>query len=453
MERTKVIFGHLNKCANESAGSGSGVSCSVPWPVPRQCSAALSGAAGVVNRQDDVVIVSARRTALCKAKRGQFKDTLPDDLLSAVFTAVIEETGLEPSLIGDICVGNVLQPGSAATIGRLAQFFSGITEDVPLSAVNRQCSSGLQACANITAGIKAGYYEIGLAAGVESMSLNSMQGIPPGFAVNPRVMEVDKAQQCLMPMGLTSENIAEQYGISREQQDQLAVDSHLKAANAQKNGYFVAEIVPVTTMLQDKDGNENKITVVEDDGIRAGTSMEGLSRLRTVFKEDGTTTAGNSSQMTDGASAVLLASRCAAARHGLPVLGVMRAYAVVGCPPDIMGIGPAVAIPEALQKAGLSIDDIDIFEINEAFASQAVYCVEKLGIPWHKVNPNGGAVAIGHPLGCTGARQVTTLLHELKRRGKRSFGVVSMCIGTGMGAAAVLEYPGINSKVATTTKS
>lgn len=182
--------------------------------------------------------------------------------------------------------------------------------------------------------------------------------------------------------------------------------------------------------------------MAQDEGIRPGTTMEGLAKLKPAFKDGGSTTAGNSSQVSDGAAAVLLARRAKAEELGLPILGVLRAYAVVGVPPDIMGIGPAYAIPAALQQAGLTVKDVDIFEINEAFASQAVYCVEKLGIPPEKVNPLGGAVALGHPLGCTGARQVVTLLNELKRRGKRAYGVVSMCIGTGMGAAAVFEYPG-----------
>ncbi|XP_007437964.2 3-ketoacyl-CoA thiolase A, peroxisomal-like, partial [Python bivittatus] len=215
-----------------------------------------------------------------------------------------------------------------------------------------------------------------------------------------------------------------------------------RAVQAQKLGWFKNEIVPVTTTFTDDQGTEKTITVLQDEGIRPNTSLEGLAKLKPAFKEGGTSTAGNSSQVSDGAAAVLLARRSAAAQLGLPVLGVLKSYAVVGVPPDVMGIGPAYAIPVALKKAGLTVDDIDVFEINEAFASQAVYCVEKLSIPMEKVNPLGGAIALGHPLGCTGARQVVTLLNELKRRGKRGYGVVSMCIGTGMGAAAVFEYPG-----------
>jgi len=258
------------------------------------------------------------------------------------------------------------------------------------------------------------------------------------MGINPAVFENDKAQQCLIPMGSTSENVAAKFGITREQQDALACSSHAKATVAQKNGWFDAEIVPVTTTIVDKNGDEKEITVTKDDGVRPTTSMESLAKMRPAFSEDGTTTAGNSSQVSDGAAAVLVASRAAAKKHGLPILGTFKAFSVVGCPPDIMGIGPAIAIPEVLKQAGKSIADVDIFEINEAFASQATYCVQKLGVPMDKLNPKGGAIAFGHPLGCTGARQVGTLLHELKRTGKKT-GVISMCIGTGMGAAAYLE--------------
>ncbi|NWH52159.1 THIKA thiolase, partial [Fregata magnificens] len=277
--------------------------------------------------------------------------------------------------------------------------------------------------------------------------------------ISSSMMENSKARDCLIPMGITSENVAEKFGVSRKKQDAFALASQqkclapskssstsnnlpLRAAKAQQMGLFKTEIVPVKTTVLDNQGNQKTITVHQDEGIRPSTTLEGLAKLKPAFKEDGSTTAGNASQVSDGAAAVLLAKRSKAAQLGLPVLGVLRSFAVVGVPPDIMGIGPAYAIPVAVEKAGLTLNDIDIYEINEAFASQAVYCVEKLGIPMEKVNPLGGAIALGHPLGCTGARQVVTLLNELKRRGKRAYGVVSMCIGTGMGAAAVFEYPG-----------
>ncbi|NXB23496.1 THIKB thiolase, partial [Rhagologus leucostigma] len=288
------------------------------------------------------------------------------------------------------------------------------------------------------------------------MSLRSANN--PGD-ISSSMVDNPKARDCLIPMGITSENVAEKFGVSRKKQDAFALASQQKecpacfsiqrslpmaggAAKAQQMGLFKTEIVPVKTTVADNDGNKKTITVHQDEGIRPSTTLEGLAKLKPAFKEDGSTTAGNASQVSDGAAAVLLAKRSKAAQLGLPVLGVLRSFAVVGVPPDVMGIGPAYAIPVAVEKAGLTLNDIDIYEINEAFASQAVYCVEKLGIPMEKVNPLGGAIALGHPLGCTGARQVVTLLNELKRRGKRAYGVVSMCIGTGMGAAAVFEYPG-----------
>ncbi|XP_058879365.1 3-ketoacyl-CoA thiolase B, peroxisomal-like [Acipenser ruthenus] len=424
MHRAKIVFGHLTQCpAAARPNSVQRAECkSFPRASP-----------------DDIVVVHGLRTAIGKAKRGAFKDTTPDELLSAVMTAVLNDVNLSPARLGDICVGNVLQPGAGALMVRVAQFLSGIPESVPIYTVNRMCSSGLQALFNVAGSIRNGSYDIGLACGVESMSLRSPGN--PGD-VSSRLMDNEKARDCLIPMGITSENVAERFGVSRQKQDAFAVSSQQKAEKAQKLGLFAQEIVPVSTKFVDSEGNETRITVTQDDGIRAGTTLEGLAKLRPAFKENGSTTAGNASQVSDGAAAVLVARRSAAQQLGLPVLGVLRASAVVGVPPDVMGIGPAYAIPIALQQAGLTVDDIDVFEINEAFASQALYCVEKLGIPLDKLNPSGGAIALGHPLGCTGARQVVTLLNELKRRGRRAYGVVSMCIGTGMGAAAVFEYPG-----------
>ncbi|XP_051833984.1 3-ketoacyl-CoA thiolase, peroxisomal [Antechinus flavipes] len=429
MKRLQVVLGHLSGRPDSGPGSGlMAAPCSGPAPATFSRPSA-----------DDVVVVHGRRTAIAKAGRGGFKDTTPDELLAAVLTAVLRDVGLPPGELGDICVGNVLQPGAGAVMARIAQFLSDIPETVPLSAVNRQCSSGLQAVINIAGGIRQGSYDIGLACGVESMSLAD-RGNPGN--ITSRLVDNTKARDCLIPMGITSENVAERFGISREKQDAFALASQKKAARAQSQGCFRAEIVPVTTTIQDDKGSEKPVTVAQDEGIRTGTTLEGLAKLKPAFRKDGSTTAGNSSQVSDGAAAILLARRARAEQLGLPILGILRSYAVVGVPPDIMGIGPAYAIPAALQKSGLTVDDVDVFEINEAFASQAAYCVEKLGIPPEKVNPLGGAIALGHPLGCTGTRQVITLLNELKRRGKRAYGVVSMCIGTGMGAAAVFEYPG-----------
>ncbi|XP_068582659.1 3-ketoacyl-CoA thiolase B, peroxisomal-like [Cebidichthys violaceus] len=424
MHRLKIISGHLST----SGSSG----CT------RDLGATECGSAGS-SSPEDVVVVHGRRTAIGKAKRGAFKDTTPDELLSAVMTAVLADVGLSPDKLGDVCVGNVLQPGAGALMARVAHFLSGFPETVPTYTVNRLCSSGLQAVFNIAGAIRSRSIDLGLACGVESMSLRET-GVPGDLS--SRLMDVDKARDCIIPMGITSENVAERFGVSREKQDAFALSSQQKAARAQSARLFQQEIVPVTTRCVDDQGNERVAAVSEDDGIRAGTTLAGLSKLRPAFKPGGSTTAGNSSQVSDGAAAVLIGRRSAVEVLGLPVMGVLRASAVVGVPPDVMGIGPAFAIPAALKQAGLTVADIDVFEINEAFASQAVYCVEKLGIPLEKVNPNGGAIALGHPLGCTGARQVVTLLNELRRRGRRAYGVVSMCIGTGMGAAAVFEYPG-----------
>lgn len=391
---------------------------------------------------DDVVIVASLRTPLTKAKRGGLKDTDAVDLLATVFKGVIERTGVEPGDIGDIVVGSVLGPSSQrANEARIASFFAGIPEHVPVRTVNRQCSSGLQAIADVAAAISAGFYSVGLAAGVETMSLNPMawEG-----GINSRIENFPGAQGCMLPMGVTSENVAAKFNVSRRTQDEFAVRSHKKAAAAQAAGKFKDEIVPVSTKVVDpKTGAETPVVVSADDGIRGSTTAEGLSQLRAVFRKDGTTTAGNSSQVTDGAAAALLMTRREAVRRGLPILGIFRSFAAVGVDPSIMGVGPAAAIPVALEKAGLTVDDIDVYEINEAFASQAYYSITKLGIDESKVNPNGGAIALGHPLGATGCRATATLLHEMKRRGKAArYGVVSMCIGSGMGAAAVFEVGG-----------
>uniref|UniRef100_A0A2N9H757 acetyl-CoA C-acyltransferase n=1 Tax=Fagus sylvatica TaxID=28930 RepID=A0A2N9H757_FAGSY len=388
---------------------------------------------------DDVVIVAAYRTPICKAKRGSFKDTYPDDLLAPVLKALIEKTNVNPSEVGDIVVGSVLAPGSQrASECRMAAFYAGFPETVPIRTVNRQCSSGLQAVADVASAIRAGFYDIGIGAGLESMTANPMawEG-----SVNPKVKAFEQAQNCLLPMGITSENVAHRFGVTRQEQDQAAVESHRRAAAATASGKFKNEIIPVPTKIVDpKTGDEKPVTISIDDGIRPNASLSDLAKLKAVFKKDGSTTAGNSSQVSDGAGAVLLMKRSLAVQKGLPILGVFRTFAAVGVDPAIMGVGPAVAIPAAVKAAGLELDDIDLFEINEAFASQFVYCRKKLGLDPEKVNVNGGAMALGHPLGATGARCVATLLHEMKRRGKDCrFGVISMCIGTGMGAAAVFE--------------
>ncbi|CAA3003349.1 3-ketoacyl- thiolase 2, peroxisomal [Olea europaea subsp. europaea] len=412
-------------------------------PVKTKASVCSAGDSAAYHRTsvfgDDVVIVAAYRTALCKSKRGGFKDTYPDDLLAPVLRTLIEKTNVNPSEVGDIVVGTVLAPGSQrASECRMAAFYAGFPETVPVRTVNRQCSSGLQAVADVAAAIKAGFYDIGIGAGLESMTANPMAWEGD---VNPRVKSMEQAQNCLLPMGVTSENVARRFGVTRQEQDQAAVESHRKAAAATASGKFKEEIVPVKTKIVDpKTGDEKPVTISVDDGIRPNTTVADLAKLKPVFKKDGSTTAGNSSQVSDGAGAVLLMKRSVAVQKGLQILGVFRSFAAVGVDPAIMGVGPAVAIPAAVKSAGLELDDIDLFEINEAFASQFVYCRKKLELDPEKINVNGGAMAIGHPLGATGARCVATLLHEMKRRGKDCrFGVISMCIGTGMGAAAVFE--------------
>uniref|UniRef100_A0A8C2N1Y4 acetyl-CoA C-acetyltransferase n=1 Tax=Cricetulus griseus TaxID=10029 RepID=A0A8C2N1Y4_CRIGR len=317
MHRLQVVLGHLAG-RPESSSALQAAPCSAGFP---QASAS------------DVVVVHGRRTPIGRAGRGGFKDTTPDELLSAVLTAVLQDVRLK-----FLSTGNVLQPGAGAIMARIAQFLSDIPETVPLSTINRQCSSGLQAVANI-----AGARE------VESMSL-SERGNPGN--VSSRLLENEKARDCLIPMGITSENVAEQFGISRQKQDAFALASQQKAARAQSRGCFRAEIVPVTTTILDDKGNKKTVTVSQDEGVRPSTTMEGLAKLKPAFKDGGSTTAGNSSQVSDGAAAVLLARRSKAEELGLPILGVLRSYAVVGVPPDIMGIGPAYAIPAALQKAG-----------------------------------------------------------------------------------------------------
>ncbi|GLT72923.1 hypothetical protein SLA2020_448170 [Shorea laevis] len=424
INRQRVLLEHLRP-SSSVYGSDSSISAS----------ACLAGDSAAYHRTavfgDDVVVVAAYRTPICKAKRGGFKDTYPDDLLAPVLKALIEKTNLNPSEVGDIVVGTVLAPGSQrASECRMAAFYAGFPETVPVRTVNRQCSSGLQAVADVAAAIRAGFYDIGIGAGLESMTANPMawEG-----SVNPQVKTFEQAQSCLLPMGVTSENVAHRFGVTRQEQDQAAVESHRRAAAATASGKFKDEIIPVPT-------KEKPVTISVDDGIRPNATLSDLAKLKPVFKKDGTTTAGNSSQVSDGAGAVLLMKRSVALQKGLPILGVFRTFAAVGVDPAIMGVGPAVAIPAAVKAAGLELDDIDLFEINEAFASQFVYCRNKLGLDPEKINVNGGAMALGHPLGATGARCVSTLLYEMKRRGKDCrFGVISMCIGTGMGAAAVFE--------------
>lgn len=406
-----------------------------------------------VGEDDDIVIVSAFRTAVGRAGRGGFKDTLPDDLIIPVLKRVLQCTNVNVEDIGDVVAGNVLQRGDTGVIQlRVAGLLSGLPATVPVHTVNRLCSSGLQAIADGAAAIQAGYEKIVIAGGMESMSMASMQN--KEIRPNPQVRTLKEASSCYFQMGETSENVAEKFGVSRERQDKIAVSSHAKASVAKLAGRQRNEIVPVKTKVTVVDKETKKvigvkdIVVDSDEGVRFGVTMSRLAKLPAVFRKGGSTTPGNSSQLSDGAALVMLMKRKEAKTRGLEPLARLRSYAVIGVDPAIMGIGPAAAIPLVLERAGITVEDVDLFEINEAFGSQAEYCIEKLGLNRDIVNVNGGAIAIGHPLGMTGARLTVSIIHELHRRQGR-FGVVSMCIGSGMGAAAVYEInkPQLSSRM------
>lgn len=321
------------------------------------------------NSPEDVVICGAFRTPLSKAGRGELKDTAPEILLKVVLEGLVEKTGVKKELVQDMMVGNCLQPGAGALIARAGQLLAGFPVTSTVAAVNRQCSSGIEACSIIAAKVKAGIIDMGIGAGVESMSLFDMNNMVDAEKISEQLFENETARNCLVPMGLTSENVAEQYSLRREVLDQFAAESHRRASVAQENGWFDEEIIPVTTEYVDKDGKKVKVTLSKDNGIRPGTTAESLGKLKPSFKKTGISTAGNSSQTTDGAAAVLITRRSFAEQHGLTIYGKFISYAVAGVPPEIMGVGPAYAIPLVLEKAGLSTEDVDVYEINEAFAS------------------------------------------------------------------------------------
>jgi len=389
---------------------------------------------------DDVVVTCALRTALTKGGRGGFKDTAAADLLAGIFKGVIEKSKIDPSLVEDIAVGNVLAPGGGATEFRAAALVAGFPVSTAVKATNRQCSSGLQATIDIANAIRTGMIDVGIGAGVESMTT---QYGPNAVTEFSELLESHpEAKNCKVPMGLLSEKMAKDRGVSRTSQDEFAAKSYQKAEASQKAGLFDEEIYPLTVDWVDPKTEEKKrITVSKDDGVRPGMTAAALGKIRPAFAKDGSIHAGNASQISDGAAAVLLMRRSTAEKLGQPIIGKFVIGSVAGVAPLLMGIGPWAAIPKLFEKTKISKDDVDIYEINEAFASQCVWCINELGIPTEKINPKGGAIAFGHPLGCTGARQVSTLLTELKRTGKK-IGVTSMCVGTGMGMAAlwVAEY-------------
>jgi acetyl-CoA acyltransferase len=388
----------------------------------------------------EAVIVTILRTAVGKARKGSLIHTRADELGKAVLEAVIDRTpGLAKEDVEDVIIGCAMPEGEQGlNIARILSLYAGYPVSVPALTVNRFCSSGLQSIAFAAERIMLGHADVIVAGGVESMSRVPMTG----FKVSPNLRIVEEMPQVYIGMGHTAENVAARFGISREDQDRFALRSHEKAARAIAEGRFKDEIVPIRAELKSVD-DEGKVvskTFVfdTDEGVRPDTSMEGLARLKPSFKLGGTVTAGNSSQMSDGAAAAVVMSREKAAELGLAPLATFRSFALAGVEPEIMGAGPVKAIPKALKMAGIGLGDVRLFEINEAFASQCLHILRELNLDEDKVNVNGGAIALGHPLGCTGTKLAATLIHELRRRGG-GWGVVSMCIGGGMGAAGVFE--------------
>jgi len=389
----------------------------------------------------DAYIVSSVRTPGCRRTKGAFKDTRPEDLLSFIMKAAVEKAGkVEPQNLDDVMIGcSFPEAEQGLNIGRLATQIAGFPISVSGATVNRFCSSGLEAIALASLRVMAGWSEITMGGGVESMTYVPMGGNQP----RPHPEHAKAHADLYASMGITAENVANRYNVTREDQDAFAYESQMKAAKAQKEGLFT-EIVPTPAakyVLQDNGTYKKEIFLQDfDDGVRATTTVEGLAKLRAVFAVNGSVTAGNSSQTTDGAAATIVASGEAVEKFGLKPVAKLKYYTTVGCEPDEMGVGPAVAIPKLLDMAGLKASDIGLWEINEAFASQALYSIRTIGIEdqMDRININGGAIALGHPLGCTGAKLCATLLANMQRHGVK-YGVESMCIGGGMGAAALFE--------------
>lgn len=388
----------------------------------------------------EAVIVAGARTPVAKARRGSLKQVRPDELGAMVVQEAIRRAGnLDPALIEDVIIGCAFPEGEQGlNMARMIALRSGLPTTVPGITINRYCASGLQAVAYAAEKIMLGHAEVMVAGGVESMSRVPMGGHK--VAPNPWLME--HYPEAYMNMGHTAEEVARRFQISRQEQDQFAVESHRRAARAIQAGRFKDEIVPVevTEYVTDENGQVKKRQFVfdTDEGVRPETTTEILATLKPVFHVDGTVTAGNSSQTSDGAAALVVMSREKAEALNLEPLLIFRSFAVAGVDPDIMGIGPVEAVPKALRLAGLTLDEIGLIELNEAFASQSIQVIRQLGLDEEIVNVNGGAIALGHPLGCTGARLTLSLAYEMRRRGVR-FGLVTMCIGGGMGAAGVFE--------------
>ncbi|MHB1400051.1 MAG: thiolase family protein [Trichloromonadaceae bacterium] len=383
-------------------------------------------------------IVAAYRTAGCRAKKGKFKDLRPDDLAAAAIKGLVERTGIEPLRIDDVIIGCAFPEGEQGmNFARVASMKAGLPVEVPAQTVNRFCSSGLQTIALAAERIMAGFAHCIVAGGAESMTFIPMGGNK--YSANPGL--VSSWPESYASMGITAELVAQKYGISREDQDRFALASHQKAAAAIEAGRFKDEILPVeielTEIVKNKVQKKQELVSI-DDGVRADTTYEGLAKLKPAFKLDGSVTAGNSSQMTDGAAAVLVVSEEYLKELGKDPLARFVAFAVRGVAPEIMGIGPIAAVPVALKMAGLQQSDLGLIELNEAFAAQSLAVIRELGLNPEIINVNGGAIALGHPLGCTGAKLTASLLAEMQRR-KSRYGMVSMCIGGGMGAAGLFE--------------
>lgn len=388
----------------------------------------------------DAVIVSAVRTPVGKAKRGGLATVRPDEMAATAIQALLQRTpNLDPARIEDVVIGCAFPEGEQGlNMARMIALRAGLPDSIPAETINRYCASGVQSIAHVAYAIQASQIEVGIAGGSESMTMVPMAGYK--FAPNPHFAQ--DLPHYYTNMGLTAENVAVKYGVSREDQDEFSLKSHQKAAQAVNSGLFDPELVPLDVQVTEFDGHEKPVkksfTVSRDEGPRADTNMEALSKLKPAFKEGGTVTAGNASQMSDGAAAVMVMSADKAAELGLEPLARFVAFAVGGVPPELMGIGPIVAIPKALKVTGLTLNDIDLIELNEAFAAQSLAVIRSLEIEENKVNVNGGAIALGHPLGCTGTKLTTQLIYEMGRR-KSKYGMVTMCIGGGMGAAAIFE--------------
>ena len=391
----------------------------------------------------EAYIVAATRTPVGKAPRGVFKSTRPDDLLvHAIQGALAQVPTLDPKLIEDAIVGCAIPQGpQGLNMARMSVLFAGLPHSVGGVTVNRYCASGITAVAMAADRIRTGQADVMIAAGAESMSMVPMNAILTDM--NPAIFEKDENLGIAYGMGLTAEKVAEQWNVSREDQDAFSVESHRRALAAQAAGYFDAEITPVTVRdtyvdLATQELKTNEFVVSKDEGPREGTTMEGLAKLKPVFAAKGSVTAGSSSQMSDGAAALILVSERFLKEHNLTPIGRFVSFAVRGVDPKIMGIGPKEAIPAALKVAGLTLNDMDWIELNEAFAAQSLAVIRDLDLDMSKVNPWGGAIALGHPLGATGAIRSATVLNGLKQTGGK-YGMVTMCIGTGMGAAGILE--------------